>query len=108
MSAETERLQAIRQALALGHYDDLRGVVSCRPTVETLLAALDKAEARSTALQTALAQTTNGALYQVDAGTGALRWHCRLCGGKSHDPKRTLHHEPWCPVQVLAESYREK
>lgn len=101
------QVQAIREAVAGDFYAAWEPGFT-RHVVTTLLAALDAAQARSTDLQTALAQTTNGALYPVDAGTGAIRWHCRLCGGKSHDPKRTLHHRAGCPVLVLAESEREE
>lgn len=142
MSSETERFQAIRWAVARGEFDNLRGGVNCRDTVETLLAALDDAEAenvalqkqmaaakerallmltaanrwldryntatiRSTALQTALAQATSGALHQTGGGTGYTVYHCRFCGTINYDLCAPRHHAG-CPVQVLADSYREE
>lgn len=63
--------------------------------------------ARIVALQTALAQTTNGALHLVAAGTDNTRWYCRYCGATSYGTS-TCNHRAGCPVQVLADSYREE
>lgn len=63
--------------------------------------------ARIAALQTALAQTTVGYLHPVAAGTGYAVYHCRFCGALVFDTQASSHHAG-CPVQVLADSYREE
>lgn len=105
MSA-TQQVQAIREAAAGDFYAAWEPDFT-RHVVTTLLAALDAAEARSTALQTALVQTTHGYLMQVAVGTGYAVYHCRHCGVTLFDTKFTGHHDG-CPVLVLAESYREE
>lgn len=101
------QVQAIREAAA-GDFYAVWEPGFTRHVVTTLLAALDAAQARSTDLQTALAQTTNGYLHQVAVGTEYARYQCRLCGAKSRDSQWTISHHAGCPVQVLADSYREE
>lgn len=70
-------------------------------------AATERLQARITALQRALAQATNGYLHQAGGGTGYLVYRCRFCGQINYDPRAPTH-RAGCPVQVLADSYREE
>lgn len=78
--------------------------------IAMLSAALDELailRARITALQTALAQTTSTDLHRVADRTGYAIWYCRYCGKGTFDSDAPRHHAG-CPVQVLADSYREE
>lgn len=70
-------------------------------------AATERLQARIIALQTALAQATNGYLHQTSEGTGYAVYHCRFCGQINYDPRAPTHRNE-CPVQVLVDSYREE